>query len=386
MTDWATSEYRKKNNLYGGVGYYRIVAPYKELAKAYPDKYEVDIYNKELSEQSEGKKAEAFWSEFVQRYDIIITKAIDNPIAATQISFFCNRFGVKLVLDLDDNYFEVKPDQPAYQYYHPGSQKRSFFGAYLSMVDAVITSTEPLAKYYKEKLLKTHGIDKPVFTFPNLNRIEEWKFKPAKKNEERITIGWAGSTTHDEDLKLIMPQLNSLMSDNKNVYLELMGGLTHQTAPKVLCFFDTDTLDRVKIKGGTQAWEGYPELMSKQKWDIGIAPLTDDEFNRGKSHIKWMEYGCYKIPCVASKTYPYYKKIDDIDTIIDGETGLLAIDGLDFKRKLRFLIENKEERLRIGENTYKYIKENLQYPKHIDKLNNIIEKIWSIQTQQINLE
>lgn len=386
MTDWSTNEYRKKHNLYGGVGYYRIVAPYQELQKAYPDKYKIDIYNRELSDLSKNKKAEEFWVDFVQKYDIIVTKAIDNPQAAAQISFFCNRFGKKLVLDLDDNYFEVKPDQPAYKYYHPGSQKRSFFGAYLSMVDAVIVSTEPLAKYYKEKIKKTHGIDKPIFTFHNFNRIEEWNFKPVKKDNKKVVIGWAGSTTHDEDLKLVMPPINDLMSKYDNLYLELVGGLTTETAPKVLSYFDSKNIDRVSVKGGTNAWKGYPELMSKQKWDIGIAPLIDDEFNRGKSHIKWLEYACYGIPCVASKTYPYFREIDDRLTIINGETGYLAIDGLDFKRKLRLLIEDKEERELIGKNAKKYVVDNLQYKDNIYKLDKIIENIWSIQTQPIKME
>jgi glycosyltransferase involved in cell wall biosynthesis len=370
MTDWSSNEYRTKHNLYGGVGYYRIVKPYQELAKRYKD-ISVDIYNKELSEQSKGKKPEVFWNEFVSKYDIIITKAIDNGQAAAMLKFFCERLGKKLIMDLDDNYFEVMPDQPAYQYYYPGSEKRCLFSAYLSMVDAVITSTVPLTRYYSEHFKKVFNINTPVYTFPNYNDINDWTFK-SSKNKDKIVIGWAGSTTHDNDLELVMPAINRLMNEYPNVYLELMGGLTNETAPKVLKYFvNNDNHKRVNIKGGTSAWEGYPKKMSEQKWDIGIAPLLNTEFNRGKSHIKWMEYAMFKIPCVASKTYPYSENIKE-------DTGLLAIDCLDFYKKLKQLIDNKDLRKKIGENAYNYVKDNLQWSDNIDELYKIINKVYEL--------
>ena len=113
----------------------------------------------------------------------------------------------------------------------------------------------------------------------------------------------------------------------------------------------------------------------KKKWNIGMAPVVDNQFNKGKSHIKWMEYAMCKIPCVASKVYPYYKQIEGLDTIIEGETGFLAIDGLDFYRKLKFLVDNPDVAKRIGENAYNEIVEKWQFDKNIDKLENIIKQI-----------
>jgi glycosyltransferase involved in cell wall biosynthesis len=371
-TDWNQNPYRNKNNLYGGVGYYRIFAPYGVLKER---GWDIDIYNKEFSDLSKGKTYEEFWDWFTKKYDIIITKAIDNPTAAAQLCFFAQRNGTKIVMDLDDNYFEVDPTQPAYKYYYPGSQKRAFFAAFLSQCDAVITSTKPLADYYQEHAKKVWNKDLPVYCFPNFNRVEEWP-KFAKKPTDKIVIGWAGSTTHDDDLKLVMPALNRLMGEYPNVYLELTGGLTPETAPKVMAYFEEKQIDRVAITGGTNCWKGYPELLMKKKWNIGIAPLVNNEFNKGKSHIKWMEYAMMSLPCVASKTYPYYKEIDGIHTIVDGETGLLAIDGLDFYKKLKFLIDNPDVAQKIGENARQYVIDNWQWEKNIEKLENIIKQIW----------
>ena len=370
-TDWNINEYRDKHNLYGGVGYYRIFKPYKELEKL---GYKVDFYNREFKDEANKfKDTTEFWVQFVKRYDIIITKAVDNPLASASLCFFAHHFGKKVLLDLDDNFFEVNPEnKPAWEAYHAGTQKKAFLTAYMAEVDGIICSTKPLADYYHKYLKERQNVDIPCYLFPNFNDIEEW---PENKKSKKLTIGWAGSTSHDADLKLIMPSLNRILKEYPEVRLELMGGLTTETAPKILAYFEPECLDRIAIQGGTLAWKGYPEHLMKRKYDIGLAPLLNEEFNRGKSHIKWMEYAMGKIPCVASKVYPYYQPIGELETIIDGETGLLAIDGLDFYKKIKFLLDNKEERERIGQNAYNAVKNNWQWKDNILKLKNIIDNI-----------
>lgn len=371
-TDYSVNDYRTKNNLYGGIGYYRLYRPYEELRRQYPE-YEIDILNRELVDMEKEYKGDDFFPNLIQKYDIIITKAVDNAPACSMITFLCDHFKKKLVVDLDDNYFKVTPDQPAYKWYHPGGEKRGIVSAYLSFASALIVSTEPLQRYYQERVKKVYNKDIPVFLMPNFNRIEDWNFKLAKKEKDKIVIGWAGSTTHDADLQLVIPSINKLMGEYPNLHLELCGGITKEKAPNIFQYFDD--MDRVAMIGGTQAWEGYPEMMCKKRWDIGIAPLVNNEFTRGKSHIKWMEYAMCKLPCVASKVYPYYKGINGLKTIEDGKTGMLAIDNLDFYKKLKILIDDPELRVRMGLNAYDQVAYNWQWSKNIYLLNDIIQKI-----------
>lgn len=91
-----------------------------------------------------------------------------------------------------------------------------------------------------------------------------------------------------------------------------------------------------------------------------------------------MEYAMNEIPCVASKVYPYFKDIEELHTIQDGQTGLLAIDGLDFYHKLKFLVENPSVRLAIGKNAKQEILDNWQFKDNIHKLENILEEIGKI--------
>jgi glycosyltransferase involved in cell wall biosynthesis len=54
------------------------------------------------------------------------------------------------------------------------------------------------------------------------------------------------------------------------------------------------------------------------RWDVAIAPLADDAFTRGKSDLKYLDYGALGIPGVFSDVGAYR------GTVRHRETGLLA--------------------------------------------------------------
>lgn len=359
-TDWTSNDERRAKNAHSGVTYYRLIKPLLELGD---ENYEFTYHGSDLLDEAQGKSTVQFWEDFVGRYDFFIIKHVDNPEAASNLIFFVHRQGKKIVIDFDDNLFELKPDQPGYKYYKPGEKNRAVVSALISFVDGIFVSTQPLHDYYKKHLKEVHNVEVPIFILPNYNDKSEWQFTPVEKHDDKLVIGWLGSTTHFADLKITLRAIEKIMKEYSNVEFNLMGGITHADAPKLFDGISNKILNRIFISGGTQSWDGYPELLSKQPWDIAIAPLTDDEFNRGKSHIKWMEYAMYKIPCVASKVYPYYMPILGQDTIIDGETGILC-ERKDWYTKLKMLIEDEDLRIKIGEQAHDYVTKNLQYKDH----------------------
>jgi glycosyltransferase involved in cell wall biosynthesis len=79
--------------------------------------------------------------------------------------------------------------------------------------------------------------------------------------------------------------------------------------------------------------------------DIGLAPLQDTEFNRGKSNLKVLEYGVMGVPTIASPVYPYSNTIDNgVDGIIVHKNRTKS-----WVKALVHLIDNKEDRIRMGE-------------------------------------
>lgn len=372
FTDWSANEYRLKNNLYGGVSYYRIFQPARYLT----DEFDITIKGGDIRTESEGKDQLQYLMDLIAGFDLVVTKPIDNLQAASTIAFICNHLNIPFVVDLDDDYFNLRKDQPGYKFYYPGSQHTAVFSAFISLASALFVSTEPLKRLYKERLKNVHNWKNEIYVLPNFNDINEFPTIEKEKNKH-ISIGYAGSTTHNSDLESILPAIHNVMKKNKDVTFDILGALNTKSAYDMFSKWDDDVVNRVSISAGTEAWDKYPELFMKQKFDIGIAPLIDDQFNRGKSHIKWMEYSMLKIPTIASNTYPYIRAIDGTKIIQHKKTGFIAKSLKDWEKYLQLLIDNAELRNEIGNNAFEFIKNNWQGKNHINKyitaINNIVK-------------
>ncbi len=163
-----------------------------------------------------------------------------------------------------------------------------------------------------------------------------------------------------------MPTLAKILDKYPNVYLELLGGIMQGSLAYLTQDFSEKSKKKIKVIYGTPAFDKYPNLIMSQKWDIGIAPLIDDTFNRSKSHIKWMEYTMMGIPTIASKVLPYTENV---------KHGLLA-EPDEWEEKLTYLIENHEERQDMAKRAYEYIKETQQWQQHKEEYLKIVGDIF----------
>jgi len=356
-TDWGINEVRKKYNLYGGIGYYRIIKPAQYLK----DYFDVDVVGSNLSKF--GKTAEEIWTNVFNEFDLVITKYGDNPNAIVPLLFFADYYKKPLIIDIDDNIYDLPESNPAYE--ELSGEKGLTIKTSYALASGLFVSTYPLKEKTEKHLKEVHGIKKDIFVLPNCNDYLDWLY-PTQKHNDKIIIGYAGSITHDDDLELVIPAMNKILEKYKNVRFHLIGSIAKEKQEEFKNKFSRNAY-RVKIGLGTPAFIWYPEYLAKQNFDIGIAPLVDNEFNKCKSHIKWMEYSMYKIPTVVSNVYTYVETIDGIKTVQDNKTGLIASDTDEWFEKLSYLIENKQERERIGQNAYDYIKDNWQYRDHIKK-------------------
>ena len=98
------------------------------------------------------------------------------------------------------------------------------------------------------------------------------------------------------------------------------------------------------------------------KFDIGLTPLRDRQFNRCKSNVKYLEYSAMKIPTIASPVEPYKNNI-----------GLFSKSKEDWINNLEELINNKELRLQLGQSAYTDIKENYNLEKVAKRYNDMLK-------------
>lgn len=367
-SDWAQNPDRKKLNEYGGVGYYRLIKPAEQIKD-----HEVKIVGKEILHF--GDTLEEQWDNVFKEYDVFWTSYFCDDKVAAGIFYHAQKHNKKVWIDIDDNYLDVPESNLLYDKFKSTKRDRAMLSTILSFADALTVSTEPLKERLSTHIKGVHGITKPIYVIPNFNDLKDWEFVRATPDPEKVVIGYTGSNSHQDDLKMCLPAIAKLMKKYPNLYLEMIGSVPKDRVKETFGYagFDDSGLQRIKLLPATATFKEYPRYLSEQKWDIGIAPLVDTAFTRSKSHIKWMEYSSLKIPCVASRVYPYFMQLKGRKTIIDGKTGLLARNN-EWEAKLEKLIQSPELRKELGENAYNQVKDTWQYADSniADTINQIV--------------
>ena len=117
----------------------------------------------------------------------------------------------------------------------------------------------------------------------------------------------------------------------------------------------------------------YPREMQLRKIDLLVAPLIDNEFNRCKSNIKFLEFSALGIPMCGQNicTYNKYTKlVFDNSTVLDNLIDRLFFrrDSEEFYRNIileqRKIIDNKSS---LSENGY-WLEKNIKQYYHLYSL------------------
>jgi glycosyltransferase involved in cell wall biosynthesis len=145
---------------------------------------------------------------------------------------------------------------------------------------------------------------------------------------------------------------------------------------KTKIFNALETKNKILI-GDPQYYDGqfvdYEKyLQTLRESDIALLPLLDNEFNRSKSDLKFIECGaCGAAVLASSVVYP--------KTVKDGVTGLIFNDKKEFAQKLQLLIENPEKRYNLATAAYDYVKNNRllsqHYEERLDWYNELFERL-----------
>src|SRR5690606_4454603 len=158
-----------------------------------------------------------------------------------------------------------------------------------------------------------------------------------KENTGKITIGWTGSHSTLKYLKEIEPVLQYLETKYPHVQILIIA----DKKPDL----QLQNLEFIK-------WNKETEAEDLSKIDIGIMPLPDDEWSKGKCGFKALQYMAMEIPCVISPVGVNAQIIDH------GINGFLAESDQAWITHLEHLINNQSARVLLGKAGRKKIIEN----------------------------
>lgn len=152
-------------------------------------------------------------------------------------------------------------------------------------------------------------------------------YKRNLSNSKEVIIGWTGSHS---TLKYLQ-QIETVLQNLENQY-EQVSFLIISDQPALL------KLNRLT----NITWNKRTEIEDLLKIDIGIMPLPDDEWTKGKCGFKALQYMALEIPCIASPVGV------NKDIIQNGVNGFLCNTPDEWMSCFNLLLTNELYRIQIG--------------------------------------
>lgn len=383
-----------------GVGYFRSVAPHLGLEKFYPSEFHVDI----------NESPDLNNDEFLKQYDIIhyhrtLASYEQMPMLLDKLK----NMGIITIMDLDD-YWAPGQHHPAYLIIKNSKMDEKIIGN-LKIAENITTTTDIFAKEISK-------FNKNVYVLPNAIDPNEKQYTPNPEKSNRIRIGWLGGSSHLEDLKLLNGLVNRFKSDNMLDKVQF-----------VLCGFDlrgnvtmidpnTGQQTQRPIQPMESVWYKYEQIFTdnystvsdryrkhllsftkeeyddidnepyRRVWtkpvssyasnynlfDISLAPLADNTFNKVKSQLKVIESGFHKKALIAQDFGPYQIDLVNAKLKVNTKDG----NGQSFNENGNaYLVNNNTKEW------YQFVKKLVNNPEQIEilanNLYNTVKDTYSIE-------
>jgi len=185
--------------------------------------------------------------------------------------------------------------------------------------------------------------------------VDTDRFQPGHRSDVfPIRIGWMGSQSTSPYLRPLLPVFQQLASRyGEKIEFHIQGD---PEFPK---------FDRAVIRD----YHFDPTGDDFRSFDIGIMPMPDNEWTRGKCGFKAIQYMAVGTAAIASP-------VGMVDELIeDGKNGLLAGSPSEWMEKLSLLIENEELRRRLGAEGRKKVEQDFSLkvwaPRFVELLRSI---------------
>jgi len=253
----------------------------------------------------------------ISKFDIIFIHRevahIGPPVFEWIIKFILRK---KIIYDFDDAIWHLNySDKNKIARFFKSPWKVKYI---CKWANVVITGNEFLSIYAKK-------YNNNVVVVPTT--IDTDYHKTKKKNiDNKLTIGWTGTLTTLRHLKLIIPIIRELESKFNFEFL-----IISNENPKL----DLKSFKYIK-------WNKNTEIIDLQRISIGVMPLYNEEWERGKCGFKGLQYMALKIPTIMSPVGV------NTEIISNGKNGFLAKSEQEWFEKLELLIKNKELREKFG--------------------------------------
>jgi len=278
------------------------------------------------------------WVREALAADVLVVLMIAEPILE-EVMKQRRLAGRVTVYEISDDFCAVAPSNPLVGFY-ARPEVQAVVKQLASMADAVEFSSDFLAEKYA-------GLNEFRATFRNqLASVEP--LSACKAGNRSLTVGWAGSLGHLEDARLLAGWI-AHWPRHRDVCWKLM--CAHEVART---FLSAGIQAELRPTGNMEAYLGFLDEL-----DVGLAWVGDDDFSRGRSDGKFLEYASRGVLPVCRNS-PVYAR-----TLADGQTGYMFGDESQLHDILDICLNNPSQARQVARQAYDHVVSWRTHPANV---------------------
>jgi GT2 family glycosyltransferase/glycosyltransferase involved in cell wall biosynthesis len=233
---------------------------------------------------------------------VLVQRTAMPPAAVPELLDRAGSTGTPLIVELDDDLLALDGDP---EYGRHVEAIRALVGEATVVTVSTPALAASLADLARKVTVIRNALDERLWFGPLPADVEP---APADRGGAAVRVLYMGTSTHAGDLALLKPVLSRLRDDaGLDVRLEVIGGEIPGAGQ--------DWYERLAVPSGNSVYPRFVRWLRSQagRWDIAVAPLVDDDFNRSKSDLKFLEYAALGLPTVVSDVEAYRDVRHDVD-------------------------------------------------------------------------
>lgn len=274
--------------------------------------------------------------------DLVWVHLGSAPVGRPRLERAVHRAGVPLVYDLDDlvHLPHASPANPFMRRLRPPGKVPEL----VAMADEVVVCTSYLEAWARRLNPRVHSISSTIDT-------RGYRPRPHRERTQGVVVGWSGSHSTSPYLHLLDGVLRELQA-SEGVRVRVIGDASFR-------------IPGVEIEA--LAWRRPTEVEDLSAIDIGLYPLPDEAWVKGKSGLKALQYMALEIPPVVQRTPT------NLEIVRPDENGLVADDEETWLAALRRLVRDPELRRRLGVEARRTVVERYSVEANRARYRSVIE-------------
>ena len=242
------------------------------------------------------------------QFDVVFLQRLTLPFSDLPERILAKK-NPRLIFDFDDAIYQTESGE--------SPVRKRVFDRVVARATEVIAGSDYLAERAGSKAIVIPTV---IDTLP-------YHPKPYARRRNKLIIGWIGTYSNYPNFQPILPILKRILKDHPSVEFHLVSDRPPPFSLPKMTYFP---------------WDKNREIADLQSFHIGIMPLLDTSWNRGKCAFKLIQYMAVGIPVVAGAVGA------NKEVVQEGITGHLADSPEAWERALKRLIEDESSRQKLG--------------------------------------